>query len=92
MSEADVAGLREDIKEIVKKLDRLSDRVDELAQAFARTSSAHSQRLKHVEGDAKLAHDRISTVKKWVLGGLIGIASMAVKYAWSIIESVARKG
>ncbi len=85
MSESEVSELRADVRSISTKLDTL-------IQKFTESSSKHSQRLKHVEDDLKLAHTRISAVKKWIFGGVVGIASMLAKFAWSFVEGIARKG
>lgn len=84
MSESEVGVLRADIR-------RLESKIDDLTKAYERSSAKHSQRLTHVEEDVKLAHNRISGVKKWVIGGLITIASMAVRYAWALIESASNR-
>lgn len=84
MSESDIAALREDNRRLEEKIDGLCDTVNKLALAFTKSSSNHSQRLKHTEDGLELAHNRISGVKKWLIGGLVGIASTAAKFAWDM--------
>ncbi len=93
MSESDIAKLYGELKAVNIKIDTLTDLFNQAAHGdgFTRCGK-HSARIKQTEDKVELAHARISGVKKWVLGGLMGIASMAVKYAWSIVESIARKG
>ncbi|MCD7896008.1 MAG: hypothetical protein LUG50_04960 [Planctomycetaceae bacterium] len=78
---------------LVRRVERLESDVAELRRALGETReriAKNSQRLKTAESAVDLAHSRISGVKRWVVGGLITIASMAIKYAWSLIESANR--
>lgn len=91
MSSSEANVILAELKGVNVRLDNLEKKFDEAANGGGfRRCSNHSVRLKHVEDDVKLSHARISGIKKYVIGLLIGIASAAVKCAWSLLESSTR--
>lgn len=93
MSDNSVSLIIHRLDQLEGKIDKANDaigRVNDAVGKLAEKSARDSQRIKHVEENIRLAHDRIGVVKKWVIGGLVTIASMAVKHAWSLLESASK--
>lgn len=91
MSESEVSKLYGELREVNAKIDNLTNLFNRAAhgEGFNRCSK-HSVRIKNVEASVELSHQRISGVKRWMVGALITIATMAANYAWSIIQSAAK--
>lgn len=92
MSESEVSKLYGELREVNAKIDNLTTLFNQAAHGdgFVRCGR-HSARLKQLESNVELAHSRITGVKKWLIAGLISIASMAVNYAWAMLQSAANK-
>lgn len=87
MSESDVA-------EITRSLERVEKKIDDVQKSLGgitERSAKHSVRIKQIEDNVSLAHTRISGVKRYLVSGLIAVASMAVSYAWNLVQAAAQK-
>ena len=88
MSESDIAKLYGELKEIRAEIKNLSEAFNRAAygDGFPRCTR-NTNRIDHLEESVDLCHSRISGVKKWLVAGLVSVASMLANFAWNMFQS-----
>ncbi len=88
MSDDDSRTLYAEIKQLGVKIDNLSESFTRAAYGagFPRCA-AQNNRIGHVEENLVLCHERIGTVKKWLIAGLVSVISMLANFVWNVLQS-----
>jgi peptidoglycan hydrolase CwlO-like protein len=96
MSESDVSQLCEQLRRMEAKMDRNDEKVDRIEariEDFAQSNARHSERLKNLDSDVRLAHSRISELKnhlagigKRFIGWLLAGCGVMLGIIWKWIE------
>ncbi len=88
MPDTDAHRLYAEIKELGVKIDNLTDLFNHAAHGdgFPRCAS-HERRILHMEKNVELCHERIGSVKKWLVAGLVSVMSMLANFVWNVIQS-----
>jgi hypothetical protein len=83
MGDGELDVLAGQLRSMEAKLDRIESRIESFVEANAR----HSERLKTLDGGVRLAHHRISDMKKRFVGVLIGVCGAAIGIIWNWVKS-----
>ncbi len=88
MKEDDSRDLYAEIKQLGVKIDHLSESFNRAAygDGFPRCAAQNS-RLGHVEENLVLCHERIGTVKKWLIAGLAAAISLLANFVWNLVQT-----
>ncbi len=91
MTEDDSRALYAEIKQLGVKIDHLSESFNRAAygDGFPRCA-AQNNRLGHVEENLVLCHERVGTVKKWLIAGLVAVISVLANFVWNVIQAGSR--
>lgn len=91
MSDDEMRRLYAELKQLGVKIDNLTDLFNHAAHGDGFTRCAgHDSRLRHMEADLSLCHNRISGVKKWLIAGLVSVVSMLANIVWNMVQTTLR--
>lgn len=91
MPESELQRLYTQIKELGVKMDNLTALFNHAAygDGFTRCA-AQDKRLCHIEENVRLCHTRISGVKRWLVAGLVSVASLLGNFVWNVVNIALR--
>jgi chromosome segregation ATPase len=90
MGDNELAALEARLRSIDAKLERIETRME----SFATASARHSERLKSLDSDVRIAHGRIGEMKSQLAGGarkiigiLLGVCGVTLGIIWNWIKT-----
>lgn len=88
MNADETAKLYAELKELGVKIDHLTELFNHAAYGGGFTRCAtQANRMDHLEEQVALCHDRVSGVKKWLVAGVVSVASMLANVVWNLVHS-----
>ncbi len=87
MDEVEIGRIYAELKQLGVKIDNLTELFNHAAYDVGFTRCAtQAARLEHVEEGVGLCHARITSVKKWLIAGLVSIISLLANFVWNVVQ------